>query len=530
MPKRITQYKVFIGSPGGLEEERKVFKEFVDRCSDHHGLARNVLFSPVGWEETLGGAGRPQALINDDLKQCDYAIFILHDRWGSPTGTHGSGFEEEFALAEELNRQGKLLGYFLFLKPIDPAKLADPGDQLRNVVAFRERVRAERKLLYKEFADIRALEGLLDSHLAQWLRDHEARESGELLQPPQTDIQAMTGVSGVASTEAGSKPSDPGFDFWYQQSSALLSEGGDQAAPGLFFAKQALARARNDVEVVRALRRCSDFQFFSGRLDDALTTCAEIISRFGATTEPSMQRHVAGALGNKGAVLGALGRVDEEIAAYDELLSRFSLATERALREEVARALVNKGGALSTLGRRDEAIAVNNDLLDRFSEEPEAAFQQYVSRALFNKGVNLVALDRRDEGIAVYDDLVVRFGGATQLASQVRVAKALVNKGSALGGASRNAEAIAVYDEVLGRFGASAEPALAEPVIKALLSKGLRLNLLGRRKEALKVAEGLLARFGGAAEPELMDVVDHAKTLRDQLTRSPLNPSPFPSG
>lgn len=521
MPKRITQYKVFIGSPGGLEEERKVFKEFVDRCSAHHGLARNVLFSPVGWEETLAGAGRPQELINDDLRQCDYAIFILHDRWGSPTGTHGSGFEEEFALAEELNRQGKLLGYFLFLKPIDPGKLADPGGQLNKVIAFRERVKAERKLLYKEFADIRALEGLLDGHLAQWLRDHETRESGEHLQPAKSDVDAKTGISGVTTKKASSTPADPGFEFWYQQSAILLGEGPDQAATGLFLAKQALARARDDIQIARALRRCSDFQFFSGRLDDALATCSGIINRFGASTERRLQRQIAGALGNKGAVLGALGRVNDEIATYDELLSRFGLATERVLREEVARALVNKAAALGTLGRRDEAIAVNNDLLDRFSAAPEAALQQHVSRALFNKGVNLVALDRRDEGISVYDDLVVRFGGATQVAFRVWVAKALFNKASALGGVGRNEEAIVVYDEVLGRFGASAEPPLAEPVIKALFNKGVRLNLLGRRKEALTVVEDLLDRFGEATEPELMDVVEHAKALRDQLTRHP---------
>jgi hypothetical protein len=33
-------------------------------------------------EDTLGGIGRPQELINEDLRQCDHAVFVWHDRWG----------------------------------------------------------------------------------------------------------------------------------------------------------------------------------------------------------------------------------------------------------------------------------------------------------------------------------------------------------------------------------------------------------------------------------------------------------------
>ena len=115
MPRSITQYRVFIGSPGGLEEERRSFKQLLDRYSIVHGGHHDVMFHPVGWEDTTAGVGRPQALINEDLKQCDYAVFVLHDRWGSPTGpTYSSGTEEEFALAEELYRAAKIRNIALF--------------------------------------------------------------------------------------------------------------------------------------------------------------------------------------------------------------------------------------------------------------------------------------------------------------------------------------------------------------------------------------------------------------------------------
>jgi Domain of unknown function (DUF4062) len=85
VPKQLTEYRVFIASPSGLEEERKRFRETLERFNDIYAEPVGVIFYPVGWEQTVSGVGRPQALINEDLKECDYAVFILHDRWGSPT-------------------------------------------------------------------------------------------------------------------------------------------------------------------------------------------------------------------------------------------------------------------------------------------------------------------------------------------------------------------------------------------------------------------------------------------------------------
>jgi hypothetical protein len=68
MPKSITQYRVFIGSPGGLSDERDKFRSTLEKCSALHGSTNDVMFHPVGWEDTIGGVGRPQELINEDLR------------------------------------------------------------------------------------------------------------------------------------------------------------------------------------------------------------------------------------------------------------------------------------------------------------------------------------------------------------------------------------------------------------------------------------------------------------------------------
>ena len=141
MPKQITQYRVFIGSPGGLEDERKCFSDRLDKFTQRLGEPRGVIFRPVGWEETIGGVGRPQALVNEELKQCDYAVFVLHDRWGTPTGGgYLSGTEEEWALAEELYKAKTIRNIALLFKSVDPRQLRDPGPQLTLVLDFKKRI------------------------------------------------------------------------------------------------------------------------------------------------------------------------------------------------------------------------------------------------------------------------------------------------------------------------------------------------------------------------------------------------------
>ena len=45
MPKSLTQYRIFIGSPGGLEEERKRFRDLLDKYTRLHGEPKGVTFS-----------------------------------------------------------------------------------------------------------------------------------------------------------------------------------------------------------------------------------------------------------------------------------------------------------------------------------------------------------------------------------------------------------------------------------------------------------------------------------------------------
>jgi len=173
MPKSITRYRVFIASPQGLDEERKCFNDRLTWFSRVHGPDGDVEFQPVGWEVTIGGYGRPQSHINEDLTTCDYAVFVLHERWGSPPGgSYASGTSEEFALAERLRRQGLIKNIALFFREIDAGKLADPGEQLKAVLLFRNQIEREKQYLYKNYSSIDQFRDLLVEHLESWRREH----------------------------------------------------------------------------------------------------------------------------------------------------------------------------------------------------------------------------------------------------------------------------------------------------------------------------------------------------------------------
>ena len=181
MADSITRYKVFIASPGGLQKERQAFRDTIREYNEEiDKQRRDVTFMPVGWEETLGGYGRPQSLINEDIIACDYFILLLWDRWGSPPDTPGQGqyssaCEEEFALALEcLEDPAKpMREVLIFFKAVAPAQLADPGPQLKQVLDFKRQWEREKTHFFTTFDEMAVFQKQQRRHLAKWVYAHE---------------------------------------------------------------------------------------------------------------------------------------------------------------------------------------------------------------------------------------------------------------------------------------------------------------------------------------------------------------------
>jgi len=155
---------VFIASPGDILLERQFFPEIIERVNKVKAKEKGILLEPVGWEDTLPGKGRPQEKINEDLRKSDLIVMLLWKRWGSYTGKYSSGFEEEYEIAKEGNKD-----IWFYFRSIPDAMLADPGEQLKKVLEFRNKVEIEKKYLFRAYEDEINWKELFFDDLCQWL-------------------------------------------------------------------------------------------------------------------------------------------------------------------------------------------------------------------------------------------------------------------------------------------------------------------------------------------------------------------------
>ena len=172
--------KVFIASPGDLQEERKAIRDVAQEFNELWAEQLGYHVELLGWEDTLPGVGRPQHLINKDLDACVLFIGMLWRRWGTPPsddGKYTSGFEEEYERSIQKCQEHGTPEIVLFFKNIPDEAKNDPGPDLTRVLEFRKRVVVERNILYKEFSSVAELRGLARrsiTHFVTQVRKMEA--------------------------------------------------------------------------------------------------------------------------------------------------------------------------------------------------------------------------------------------------------------------------------------------------------------------------------------------------------------------
>ncbi|MDL5485944.1 tetratricopeptide repeat protein [Microbacterium wangruii] len=168
--------KVFIASPGNLKEERQEFLKVVERHNSDDAHEFQLTFIPRGLEFAFAGVGRPQALINDQVRESDYLIVVFWNWWGQQTsedGTYTSGTEEEFnvGLQSLEDKHAPMRDVIVFFKGVPDHQLSDPGEQLSKVLKFKKDLEESRSALYTEFDDIEEFKTQLRRHLNRWTRE-----------------------------------------------------------------------------------------------------------------------------------------------------------------------------------------------------------------------------------------------------------------------------------------------------------------------------------------------------------------------
>ena len=250
---------------------------------------------------------------------------------------------------------------------------------------------------------------------------------------------------------------------------------------------------------------------------EALAVSNDLLRRFGSSTDPRLIRPVAGALVNKGAALAELNQLEDALAAWEEVERRFATSEDPDLLESAAVALVNSAGALGRLSRRKEALRVLDEVVARFAESEHFGLLHQTAIALVNKGAVLRREGRLEDALAVSNEVVRRFGQTDDAGLREQVAKALVNQGGELVELGRSAEALVAWEDVVQRYGGSVEPALLESVGKALGNRALVLNALGRAEDAVAVCVEVVQRFGDSEAGALRERAARALVLKGAL-------------
>ncbi|MBI4504273.1 MAG: DUF4062 domain-containing protein, partial [Chloroflexi bacterium] len=303
MSSNLTCLRVFIASPGGLADERKAFRDEIQEFNDADAIPRAVLFQAVGWEDTLGGIGRPQTIINEDVRNADYFVLLLWNRWGTPPDTSSSRFtsgtEEEYHVALECRRaeQYPMRRIVIMFKSVDPQQLGDPGPQLQKVLEFRTDIERQKTHLFHSFDTTESFRRLIRRHLAAWLR---AQERGGVVQEPALSA-VEPGILGDWADTRQHQLLEP-FESSMTAKAWALADEGRLTEAEVEFARNVVGRQQPQPLI--------EYGQFLGRL--GLLDRARVMFEGAVTVANDQrdQRAVARAYGNLGNVLHVRGDLD----------------------------------------------------------------------------------------------------------------------------------------------------------------------------------------------------------------------------
>jgi tetratricopeptide (TPR) repeat protein len=346
--------RVFIASPGGLDDERRRFRQLLLDFNEDDAHARGAAFLPIGWEQTLPGVGRPQELINEDVETSDYMILVLWDRWGSPPSEEGpytSGTEEEYNVARAClsDADKPMRDIVVLFKGVEERQLSDPGEQLSRVLAFRTNVEDERSLLYGTFDSMDEYDRNVRKHLFRWMRDldddrgKEARTApGPSDAPPQNKLELRSEtIDGQQAPEA--------VETILELADRLTHQG------RIAEAESAFARAVVAKTDPKALTAYIRFLRRHGRLNQALTVSNQLLD-YGLRNDDPLARIEA--LSNLGIIQRKRGRVDESVGHLQAAMDIAQGLGESA-KGEVAFLYDNIGLSYRKAARFTEAVEMH---------------------------------------------------------------------------------------------------------------------------------------------------------------------------
>ncbi|MBT9099614.1 NACHT domain-containing protein [Methylovulum psychrotolerans] len=187
MPLDYKIYHIFLASPGDMNDERQMVRDFFQDYNRTTANRQGLEFKVIGWEYySHAGVGRAQALITEQtLAQYQSSLVLLvgllGQRFGTPTGDYESGTEEEFQTAMQFRaEQGGWPEIKWFFRqewskqgpPNNPQQLMVASNQWQKVLDFKSQLQTQEPLfLTVDFASTDDFKDIFSHGLQLWLHD-----------------------------------------------------------------------------------------------------------------------------------------------------------------------------------------------------------------------------------------------------------------------------------------------------------------------------------------------------------------------
>lgn len=494
-------YRVFIASPGGLQAERKAFRDALFEFNDAHAVQKGAIFLPVGWEDTPGGMGRAQEQINEQVRTCDYCVILFHNWWGMPPaqdGVFGSGTEEEFDVAVKCKKDPEMpmRNVVVFFKGVDAVQLGDPGPQLLKVLEFKKKLEEERGHLFKTYDDVGSFEQKLGRLLGEWLREHEGA-------PPMAEPRpAYEEAPRTAPVPAGADRAPTDEQNALEEAWRLAGAGRRTDAEAVF-AQEVVGggSAAAYLEYGRFLR-------LDGRLNQAMTMVTKALDLAGAQGRRALE---ADAHLELGMLLDAQDTVGRAEASFRTALD---LYIELHRNEGIADSKRSIGQLLVRRGELDEAETMYRAALaidERLGRRGGMADDySYIGSALQARG-DLAGAEEMHQAALEIDRELQRFEAVAKHYGDLGSVR--YTRGDWAGAEEMYREALKL-DESLGRLDAMADD--YSNIGNVLAARGDLDGAEEMHREAVDI-DARLERFEGLADHyENLAVIEETRGRRDQ--------------
>ena len=362
MASESIQVRVFVASPGGLDEERDLFRESITKFNNEYGHEAGFVFVWAGWEQVSSGVGRPQDLINEKVRTADFMVTVIWDRWGTATtkdATFSSGTQEELATAIEClsDPRAPMRDIAIYFRGVNERQLADAGPQLEQVIEFKQNVERSRQILYNRFDKTSELEQLFARQLRTWQQGFSAKV------PRDIRIPNLTGVSIDNVSDSSSD----------QEVGQQLARAQELERQGLVTEAEiayAIAIAADDrvslVAYAKFLRR-------TGRLERALDTNERILNleALGDVDLTSSAVERSTVLANMAVIQRKLRKLEESRGSLEEAIKAAGaredndcLAAEAYAQDNLGLTLRQLGDISSALSKHETALSLRQQLGD----------------------------------------------------------------------------------------------------------------------------------------------------------------------